>query len=140
AAAAIQFEMGSPSCCWKRRSRANRAPPRSPIPPDRRRAASLDRRVGRLSSLSKALLTRALLQRPRRRLRSAGWSRQMALTVAIALMLAGVPGSRPESTPAYAAGLTPNDELFDVYQWNLRQIHAPEAWSLSIGATSVIVA
>lgn len=38
-----------------------------------------------------------------------------------------------------AAGM-PNDPYFADYQWNLRQIHAPEAWDLTTGDRRIIVA
>ncbi len=38
------------------------------------------------------------------------------------------------------AAIVPNDELFDQYQWNLRQIRATEAWELSTGSSTVIIA
>ena len=36
--------------------------------------------------------------------------------------------------------VVPNDPLYDPYQWNLRQIHAPEAWDLTTGSPDVIIA
>lgn len=39
-----------------------------------------------------------------------------------------------------AAATVPNDELFDRYQWNLRQIDAPEAWDLTTGTPPVTIA
>jgi subtilisin family serine protease len=39
-----------------------------------------------------------------------------------------------------SVALLPNDELFDTYQWNLRQIKAPEAWDLTTGSASTIIA
>jgi len=38
-----------------------------------------------------------------------------------------------------AAG-QPNDPYYGEYQWNLRQIHAPEAWDLTVGSRQVIIA
>lgn len=43
---------------------------------------------------------------------------------------------------AAGAGLaiTPNDTHFGTYQWNMRKISGPEAWDLSTGSASVILA
>lgn len=41
--------------------------------------------------------------------------------------------------PAHAAEVEPNDSLWS-NQWYLRQIHAPEAWSVTTGSRDVIVA
>lgn len=40
---------------------------------------------------------------------------------------------------AFAAELVPNDTFWD-RQWDLRQVHAPEAWSVTTGSKDVIVA
>lgn len=39
-----------------------------------------------------------------------------------------------------ATASTPNDELFEQYQWNLRQIQATQAWELTTGSPSVTIA
>ncbi|HLI28662.1 MAG TPA: DUF5719 family protein [Chloroflexota bacterium] len=55
--------------------------------------------------------------------------------------LAALPGVRGVEPLArvQAAGI-PNDPYFADYQWNLRQIHAPEAWDLTTGDRRLIVA
>lgn len=49
------------------------------------------------------------------------------------------PSSQPAGDDSTSA-VIPNDELFERYQWNLRQIRAPEAWELSTGSPSVTIA
>jgi hypothetical protein len=46
----------------------------------------------------------------------------------------------PRDANELRAAATPNDDLYDRYQWNLRQIRAPEAWDLTTGSVSTIVA
>jgi hypothetical protein len=36
--------------------------------------------------------------------------------------------------------VTPNDDLYERYQWNLRRVRAAEGWRLTTGSSSVIVA
>ena len=40
------------------------------------------------------------------------------------------PSSTPSPTPT---GRTPNDAYYQTYQWNLRQINAPQAWTITTG-------
>ena len=47
-------------------------------------------------------------------------------------------GSLPEG--GRHAAVLPNDELYDSYQWNLRQIRAPDAWDLTTGSASTVIA
>lgn len=42
--------------------------------------------------------------------------------------------------PVASAASIPNDPLFETYQWNLRQIGAPEAWDITTGSASVTIA
>ena len=37
-----------------------------------------------------------------------------------------------------ATAIVPNDSLYDQYQWNLKQIQAPEPWDLTIGNSSIL--
>src|SRR5438105_15567593 len=73
------------------------------------------------------------------------------LTVAVTLCVAAPAAARSDQTrfsaptglfttldygaePAdFEAALIPNDPLYEQYQWNLRQIGAPEAWDLTVG-------
>ncbi|MBM2809296.1 MAG: peptidase and subtilisin kexin sedolisin [Chloroflexi bacterium] len=48
--------------------------------------------------------------------------------------------STPDAGPKTIGLVTPNDELYDQYQWNLRQVRVPEAWEVSTGSSAVIVA
>jgi len=52
--------------------------------------------------------------------------------------LPGVRGVEPNAR--VQAATTPNDPYFADYQWNLRQIHAPEAWDLTTGDRRVVIA
>jgi hypothetical protein len=36
--------------------------------------------------------------------------------------------------------VTPDDELFEQYQWNLRRLGLPQAWGLTTGSPSVVIA
>ncbi len=51
-----------------------------------------------------------------------------------------------DDAPSTGTGLiasqtvAPNDDLYDRYQWNLRQIHAAQAWRLTTGSPDVTVA
>jgi len=36
--------------------------------------------------------------------------------------------------------VTPDDDLYEQYQWNLRRLGLPQAWALTTGSPSVIVA
>jgi len=38
------------------------------------------------------------------------------------------------------AATLPNDPLFDQYQWNLRQIEAPDGWDLTLGNPNITIA
>lgn len=41
---------------------------------------------------------------------------------------------------AASQSITPNDDLYERYQWNLRRIHAAEGWRLTTGSPSITVA
>lgn len=67
----------------------------------------------------------------------------IGLSVTAILSVFSLPAvSARSSLPSPSSRLVtvPNDELFDGYQWNLRQIRAPEAWDLTTGASSVTIA
>lgn len=53
------------------------------------------------------------------------------------ILAAVVVGAVVTAAAGHADGARPNDPLFDT-QWNLRQVHAPEAWRHSTGAGVVI--
>jgi subtilisin family serine protease len=56
--------------------------------------------------------------------------------VGLALVLSLLPAT---GGPSLAAAV-PNDPYFADFQWNLRQVHAPEAWDLTTGDRRVIIA
>jgi subtilisin family serine protease len=60
---------------------------------------------------------------------------------AYAARLGALPGVRGvEPNARVQAATAPNDPYFGDYQWNLRQIRAPEAWDLTTGDRRVIIA
>ena len=44
------------------------------------------------------------------------------------------------NSKVYAVSVTPNDTLYELNQYYLPQIHAPEAWEFSTGSREVVVA
>lgn len=76
---------------------------------------------------------------------------QVSIPHALTQPLAGAsdPGfdaneGQPTLVTAAAQGtdrvVTPDDELFEQYQWNLRRLGLPQAWGLTTGSPSVIIA
>jgi subtilisin family serine protease len=58
-----------------------------------------------------------------------------------AARLRELPGVRAvEANARVQAATVPNDPYFGEYQWNLRQVRAPDAWDLTTGDRRVIVA
>lgn len=58
-----------------------------------------------------------------------------------ARLLRALPGVRAvEPTARVPAAIVPNDPYFAEYQWNLRQIRAPDAWDLTTGDRRVVIA
>ena len=45
-----------------------------------------------------------------------------------------------DESPVFAAAVTPNDPLYEQYQWNLKQIQVPDTWDLTIGTSDIIIA
>src|SRR5690242_14620378 len=68
--------------------------------------------------------------------RAIHWSRMVRFVVTLVALPLLVQGSFRQALAIVA----PNDPLYDQYQWNLRQIHAPEAWDLTTGSGTVVVA
>ena len=62
--------------------------------------------------------------------------RPTAALVGLALVLSLLPAT---GGPSLAAAV-PNDPYFADFQWNLRQVRAPEAWDLTTGDRRVIIA
>lgn len=64
------------------------------------------------------------------------------MTVLRVLALAALvwPLAGGHGLPVVSAASIPDDPLFETYQWNLRQIGAPEAWELTTGSASVTIA
>src|SRR6266545_5272343 len=46
----------------------------------------------------------------------------------------------PDEPPLIVTAAVPNDPLFDQYQWNLRQIQAPDGWDLTLGNSNIVIA
>ncbi len=50
------------------------------------------------------------------------------------------PVGSPDEPPLIVTAAVPNDPLFDQYQWNLRQIQAPDGWDLTLGNSNIVIA
>ncbi|HZT05657.1 MAG TPA: S8 family peptidase [Chloroflexota bacterium] len=69
------------------------------------------------------------------------YRRGVLLVIALAIApLAAQRGEMRALAGEVHAAIVPNDDLYDQYQWNLRQIHAPEAWDLTTGSSTVVIA
>jgi hypothetical protein len=56
------------------------------------------------------------------------------------VVYAAQPAQDDTASAAGPGTITPNDDLYERYQWNLRRIHAAEGWRLTTGSPTVTVA